>query len=72
MSNVETTSKVLLKIIVRMNLGGWGARAKLSILDIVHKPLRSLERVKHCIIHFWPEGYLMGFELEPSNFITLL
>ena len=37
MSKVETTSKVSLELITRMNLGRRGARAKVSILDIVHK-----------------------------------
>ena len=46
MPKVETTSKVLLELTSRINLGGRGARVKLSILDIVHKPLHSLERVK--------------------------
>ena len=42
---METTSKVSLELTTRMNLGRWGVRAKLSILDVVYKPLRSLERV---------------------------
>ena len=45
MSKVETISKVSLELTTRMNLGRGGMHAKLSILDIVHKPLRSLERV---------------------------
>ena len=45
MSKVETTSKVSLEPTTRMNLEMRGARAKLSILDIVRKPLHSLERV---------------------------
>ena len=45
MSKVETTSKVSLELTTRMNLERRGVRAKLSILDIVHKPVHSLERV---------------------------
>ena len=45
MSKVKITSKVSLELTTRMNLGRRGALAKLSILDIVHKPLHSLERV---------------------------
>ena len=45
MSKVETTSKVLLELTTRINLGWRGARAKLSILDLVYKPLHGLERV---------------------------
>ena len=36
---------MLLELTTRMKLGRRGARAELSILDIVHKPLHSLERV---------------------------
>ena len=43
---METTSKVSLDHTIRMNLGMRGARTKLSILDVVHKPPHSLERVK--------------------------
>ena len=52
MSKVETASKVSLELTTRMSLGRRGARAKRSILDIVHKPLRSLERVKDTIIEY--------------------
>ena len=45
MSKVETTSKVLLELTTRMNLTRRGVGAKLLILDIVHKPCHSLERV---------------------------
>ena len=45
MSKVETTSKLLLELTTGMNLGRWGTRTKHSILDIVHKPLDSLEKV---------------------------
>ena len=46
MSKVETTSKVWRELTRRINLGRQGARTKLFILDIVHKPLHNLERVK--------------------------
>ena len=46
MSKVETTSKVSLELTTKMNLARRGASAKLSFLDIVHKPLHSLEKVK--------------------------
>ena len=44
---METTSKVSLELTARKNLERRGsrARAKLSILEIVHKPLHSLQRV---------------------------
>ena len=45
MCKVETTRKVSLELTTRTNLRRQDARAKLSILDIVHKPLRSLKRV---------------------------
>ena len=38
MSKIETTSKVSLKLMSRINLGRRGARAKLSTLDTAHKP----------------------------------
>ena len=44
MSKVETTSKVSLELTTRMSLRRRGARAKFSILDIVHKAVHSLER----------------------------
>ena len=47
MSKVENTSRVSLELTTRMNIGRRGARAKLSILDIVHKLLCSLERVDY-------------------------
>ena len=56
MSQVETTSKVSLELTSRMILGGRGPRAKLSILDIVHKPLHSLERLKQ----MWNVSSLCG------------
>ena len=40
-----TTSKVLLEITTRMNLGRRGTPAKFSILDIVCKSRHSLEKV---------------------------
>ena len=43
MSKIETTSKVPVKLSSGINLGTHG---KLLILDIVHKPSDSLERVK--------------------------
>ena len=46
MSKVETPSKVSLKLTTRMNLRRGGVRDKLSILDIVHKPLHTLERTQ--------------------------
>ena len=45
MAILETTSKVSLELATRMNLGRRSARAKLSMLDIVHQPLHSPEKV---------------------------
>ena len=52
MTKVDTTSKMSLELTTRMNLGRRGARAKLSFLAIVHKPLHSLERVNSIFWNF--------------------
>ena len=59
MSKVETISKVSLELTTRMNVGRRGARVKLSILDIVHKPLHGLERVKQFLLIFYQANEYM-------------
>ena len=44
MSKIETTSKVSMKLVSRINIGTRGARAELSALYTAHKPPHSLER----------------------------
>ena len=46
MSKMEITSKLSVELTTRINLGRQGAHAQLSILDIAHKPLDNLKRVK--------------------------
>ena len=58
MSKVETTSKALLELTTKMNSEG-EVRASLSILDIIHKSLHSLERVKVPIGIFYINRYLI-------------